>query len=154
MRLTKRVWLTLFALACAALPLAGQDARGTLLGRVTDSSDALIVGAAVKASNTQTGVQYTSITNSSGDYMLPFLIPGSYTITVEMQGFETSTRTGIAVRESDRITIDVTMQVGEASDSIQVPPTPLVDTSTASMGQVVESRDHPRTAERKTAWCW
>src|SRR5260370_32176689 len=138
MRLTTRIWLTVFALAGAALPLAGQDARGTLLGRVTDSSDALIVGAAVKASNTQTGVQYASITNGSGDYLLPFLMPGSYTIKVERPGFKTYTRTGIVFRESDRVTIDDAIQVGEASHTVHVTAeAPIIDTSTASVGQAM-----------------
>ena len=126
---------------CAILPLAGQEARGTLLGRITDPSGAVIVGAKVSITNTATSVHYSAETGGSGDYILPFLIPGPYTLTVEMTGFKTSTRAGIAVRESDRITIDVAMQLGQASESVQVTgETPLVDTSTASMGQVVESR--------------
>lgn len=138
---TTGIWLTALVLAVAALPLAGQDARGSLLGRVTDSTDAVIVGAVVKASNTQTGVRYASTTNGSGDYLLPFLLPGAYTIEVEMPGFKSYTRTGIAVRESDRVTIDVSMQIGEASQSVKVNgEVPILDTSTASMGQIIESR--------------
>jgi Carboxypeptidase regulatory-like domain/TonB dependent receptor len=126
---------------CATLPLAGQEARGTLLGRVTDPTGAVIVGAKIDIISTATAVHYSATTSGSGDYIVPFLIPGPYSLTVEMQGFKTSTQSGIAVRQSDRITIDVTMQLGQASDSIQVTgETPLVDTSTASMGQVVESR--------------
>jgi hypothetical protein len=133
--------LTIGALFCSLFPLAGQEARGTLLGRVSDPTNAVIVGAKVEATNIETGVRYTSTTNGSGDYLLPFLIPGAYTITVETRGFRTYTRTGIAVRESERIAIDVTMQVGEASQSVEVgTETPILDTSTASIGQVMESR--------------
>src|SRR5215471_19120305 len=102
-----------------ALPLAGQEARGTLLGRVTDSSEAVIVGAAVRAVNADTGVRYASATNSSGDYLLPFLTPGNYTISVERAGFKTWARAGVPVRESERVTIDVSMQVGDTSQSVQ-----------------------------------
>src|ERR1019366_1667320 len=132
-----RIGIALFTVSffCAVLPLAGQEARGTLLGRITDATGAVIVGAKVDLTNTATAVHYAANTNGSGDYILPFLIPGPYNITVEMQGFKKSTRSGIAVRESDRITIDVTMEVGQASESVQVTgETPLVDTSTASMG--------------------
>src|SRR5215470_11683144 len=124
-----------------ALPLAGQEARGTLLGRVTDSSEAVLVGAVVRAINADTGVRYATTTNSSGDYLIPFLIPGSYTINVERPGFKTYTRAGVPVRQGEWVTIDVSMQVGESSQSVQVvSEAPILDTSTASMGQVIESR--------------
>ncbi len=122
-------------------PLWGQEVRATILGRVSDQTDAVIAGARVEAANTSTGVRYTSQTNESGDYMLPFLIPGPYRVKVESPGFRSYTRSGIVVRESDRVTIDVTMQVGDASQVIEVSAqAPLLDTSTASMGQVIESR--------------
>jgi hypothetical protein len=135
------IGLIVIALLCVVLPVAGQEARGTLLGRVTDSSEAVIVDAAVRATNAETGVRYASTTNSSGDYLLPFLIPGTYTINVERPGFKSYTRTGVPVRESERVTIDIAMQVGDTSQSVQVVgETPILDTSTASMGQVIESK--------------
>jgi hypothetical protein len=141
MRPGRLIGLIVMAFLCTALPLAGQEARGTLLGRVTDSSEAVIVGAAVRAVNAETGVHYASTTNSSGDYLLPFLTPGSYTINVERPGFKIYARAGIPVRESERVTIDVAMQVGDTSQNVQVVgEAPILDTSTASMGQVIESR--------------
>ena len=107
-----RIGIGLFTVSffCFILPLSGQEARGTLLGRVTDPTGAVIVGAKIGATNAATAVRYSATTSGSGDYILPFLISGQYSLTVEMQGFKTSTRSEIAVRESDRITIDVTMQ--------------------------------------------
>src|SRR3981081_2149943 len=128
-------------LACALCPLYAQEARGTLLGRVSDATGSVIVGAKVEGVNAETGVHFTSTTNGSGDYILPFLIPGPYSLMVESRGFKTYRRSGVVVRESERITIDITMEVGEASQSLQVTAeTPLLDTSTASMGLVVERR--------------
>jgi hypothetical protein len=130
-----------FSLGCLSFPLVAQEARGTLLGRVADPSEAVIVGAKVEAVNIDTGVRYDSTTNGSGDYILPFLMPGPYNLTVESRGFKTHARQGIVVRESDRITIDVKMEVGEASQSIRISAeAPILDTSTASMGQVIESQ--------------
>src|SRR4051812_33235552 len=117
---TRLGWFAIAAMAATAIPAAAQDARGSLLGRVTDATDAVIVEAAVKAINVDTGVRYSSLTNGSGDYLLPFLLPGTYTITAERPGFKTYTRSGIAVRQNDRVTIDVVMQVGDASQSVQV----------------------------------
>src|SRR5262245_8912985 len=58
-------------LFCVALPLRGQEARGTLLGRVTDPSGGVIVGARLEATNTDTGVHTAVTANESGDYLLP-----------------------------------------------------------------------------------
>jgi hypothetical protein len=131
----------IIGLFCSLFPLAGQESRGTLLGRVVDATEAVIVGAKVEAVNVATGVHHTSTTNGSGDYILPFLIPGPYTLTVESRGFKNYTRSGIAVQQSDRLTIDVRMEVGEATQSVQVSTeSPILDTSTASMGQVITSQ--------------
>jgi hypothetical protein len=135
------LWGALIGFGCVLWPLPAQEVRGTLLGRVTDRTQAVIVGAKVEALNVDTGVRYIAGTNETGDYLLPFLIPGSYTLSVESQGFKKFTRPGIAVRVNERITIDVPMEVGQASESVQVvAETPVLDTSTASMGQVIDSK--------------
>src|ERR1019366_10061647 len=99
-------------LGAVQLPLGGQEARGTILGRVSDASGAVIVGAKVEGLNTATGVRATATTNESGDYLLPYLIPGPFTVTVEAPGFKTFRRTGINLRMDDRINLDASMQVG------------------------------------------
>ena len=81
MSLSRAFWLATASICCFVLPLAAQEARGNLLGRVTDSSDAVVVGAKVEATNADTGVRFSSTTNRSGDYIFPLLVPGSYTIT-------------------------------------------------------------------------
>jgi len=133
--------LAVVSLFCVLAPLAAQEARGTLLGRVTDPSDAVVVGAKIDALNTDTGVHFTSTTNNSGDFLLPFLIPGPYSVTVESTGFKTYSRKGIVVRVNDQIALDIALEIGQASQTVQVSAeTPMLDTSTASMGQVVEGR--------------
>ena len=128
-------------LGAVQLPLCGQEARGTLQGRVSDSSGAVIVGARVGGLNTATGVRTNATTNESGDYSLPYLIPGSYTVTVESQGFKTFRQTEINLRMDDRIQIDAKLQLGQASESIEVVATAnMLDTSTSSMGQVMGTK--------------
>ena len=105
MSLRRVLCLSALSLGFLALPLAAQEARGTLLGRVTDASDALIVGARVEASNVDTGVRFTSLTNRTGDYVFPLLVPGTYTVKVEHPGFKTSTRSGIVVRVNDQVAL-------------------------------------------------
>ncbi len=137
----RKIVSLILPLFSALPPLAGQEARGTLLGRITDPASAAIVGARISAMNSETGVRAVSVTNESGDYLLPFLIPGPYTVTVESQGFKTYTRAGITVRVNERIPIDVQMELGDVSQRVEVSAqAPLLDTSTASMGHVVGSR--------------
>lgn len=132
---------TAFLVLTAQLPLYGQEARGTLLGRVTDSSDAVIGGARLAVINSDTGVKFTSVSSKSGDFVFPLLVPGSYALTIEQAGFKTQTRSGIAVRVNDQVTVDVKMEVGNSSQTVTVDAqSPLLDTSSASIGYVVDSR--------------
>ena len=125
----------------AHLPLQSQEARGTLLGRVTDSTDAIVAAAQVTITNVDTGVRFSSVTNKTGDYIFPLLVPGRYTVTVEHAGFKTQTRNNIMVRVNDQVTIDMALEVGNAAQTVNVnAETPLLDTSSASMGHVVDSR--------------
>jgi hypothetical protein len=129
------------ALVIPNLPLSSQEARGTLLGRVTDSTGAVMVGAKVEALNTDTGVKTDATTNDTGDYLLPYLNPGPYTITVQAPGFKTFKHPGIDLRMADHITVDAQMQLGQASDSVEVVASAaLLDTATSSMGQVLGTK--------------
>lgn len=141
MAVREGVRVMLVVLFCAGSSMTAQEVRGTILGRVTDPTGAVIAGAKIEALNVGTGVRYSATTGQTGDYLLPFLIPGSYTLTSEMAGFKRFSRSGIVVRVNERITIDVAMEVGETSESIDVvATTPILDTSTASMGQVIDSK--------------
>jgi hypothetical protein len=74
-----------------------QESRGDILGRVTDPSGAVIAGATVRAVNTATNVQSTTTTNQTGDYVLPFLNPGTYKFSVQAAGFKNYVQEGITV---------------------------------------------------------
>ena len=118
-----------------------QETRGQILGRVTDQSGAVVIGATVKAVNTGTNVATTAITNESGDYALPFLIPGTYNVYAQMAGFKDFEQEGIALRVADKLTLNISFQVGQASEKVLVVGTaPLVEASNASLGQVIDNR--------------
>jgi hypothetical protein len=78
-----------------------QETRGQILGRVTDPSGAVMTGATVKAVDTATNVQTTTTTNASGDYVLPFLISGTYNVAAEMAGFRAGRRLGSGRGQGD-----------------------------------------------------
>jgi len=80
-------------LILVAVPLLAQsqDARGNIVGRVLDPSGAVVPGTEVKGVNDATGVVISTKTNDAGNYVLPFLVPGMYSVTAEIQGFRTAT---------------------------------------------------------------
>ncbi len=124
-----------------AFPAAAQDARGTVLGRVTDPSGATVPNAEVRVTNENTGVPFTAKTNDNGNYVIPYLIPGQYSVSCELQGFKKWTRPGIQVRINDSVEVNVEMTVGATSETIEVKDTtPLLTTTEASLGQVIDER--------------
>ncbi len=132
-------------LAAAALAfactLSAQDPRGTVLGRVTDSTGAVVPGAEVRIVNDNTGVSASAKTNDSGNFVLPYLPAGPYAITCQLQGFKKWERKGIQVRIQDNIEVNITLEVGAATETIQVTETtPLLATTDASLGQIIDER--------------
>lgn len=124
-----------------ALLAAGQESRGFILGRVTDPSHASIAGAKVVATNANTNTAISATTNAEGNYEIPYLIPGIYTVVAEMTGFTKSVSQNIELRVADHVTLDFTLQVGSVSDSITVTAeTPLLGTANASIGMVMDER--------------
>lgn len=119
--------------------LAAQEFRGTILGRVTDASGAVVPDAAVQATNADTGVVASTRTNAEGNYQIPFLLPGDYTLTVEHPGFRKVDRSGIRVSTNTQVTLDVKLEVGDTSETLTVKAeVPLLNTATADLGLVVE----------------
>src|SRR5713226_6965190 len=92
--------IELFALAglCLGAGLAvAQEFRGTILGRVTDPSGGVIPGATVVVTNEQTNVVSKTVTEADGAYAVPFLIPGTYRVEVEGNGFRKFVQSGITM---------------------------------------------------------
>ncbi|MBM3734814.1 MAG: TonB-dependent receptor [Acidobacteria bacterium] len=123
------------------VPLLAQDARGSITGRVLDSTGAVVPNAEVRAANQSTGVGGSSRTNQAGNYSIPYLVPGRYVVTVETTGFKKFVREGVQVRINDVVGLDIELSVGNVSESVQVTAeTPLLSTTEASLGQVVDQR--------------
>ena len=128
-----------FALiAILASTLAAQDPRGSIVGKVSDKSGAGIPGLEIRASNQATGVKASGKTSSAGDYNIPFLIPGTYTVTAEMTGFKKFSRAGVEVRVAESVGVEIAMEVGAVTDTVNVTAeTPLLSTTDASQGTVI-----------------
>ena len=120
---------------------AGQETRGAIQGRVSDPSGASVAGAQVHATNSATGVEVSAVTNESGNYALPYLLPGNYTVTAQAAGFKKSVRNAIELCINDRVDVDFELQIGQAAEAVDVhAETPLLDTAGSSLGQVVDQR--------------
>ena len=132
------------AVVLAAVSLAtcfAQDPRGTILGRVSDSSGATVPGAEVRAVNEETGVAASAKTNDAGNYTMPYLLSGTYTVSTEHAGFKKWVRPGIQVRINDSVEVNIDLQLGATSETVEVTATtPLLATAEASLGQVVDTR--------------
>ena len=136
-----RLGVCILALASAPLLAQSQDARGNIVGRVLDSSGAVVPGVEVRVVSDTTGVVISTKSNDAGNYVLPFLIPGRYTVTAEIQGFRKYERKNIQIRVNENVPLDIEMTVGEVTQSVEVTAeSPLLQTAEASLGQIVDER--------------
>lgn len=132
--------LMIFAILSCALA-AAQDARGRISGRVLDPSGSTVPAVTVAVTNTKTGVRVAATTNDAGMYDILYLQPGVYDLSATVTGFKSYERKALEVRVGDQLAVDISLQVGETTESITVSGQPsLLETSTASVGRVVDSR--------------
>jgi len=118
-----------------------QDTRGTISGRVTDPSGAVVPGAQVVVTNVAMGNKTGLTTNADGLYQATFLIGGVYRIEAAAQGFKKVVREGVEVRIAERLEINFALEVGAAEQSVTITEeAPLLNVESASAGTVVDSR--------------
>jgi hypothetical protein len=138
MRSTLRV-LSVFLLLSGTLH--GQTTAAQITGRVTDPSDAVVAGANVTATNRATGVTRDTTSNEAGNYAVPLLEPGTYTLSVQRDGFRPVERTGITLHVNQLARIDVVLQVGAVNEKLLVTAdAPLLEAEQSSLGAVVDNR--------------
>lgn len=122
----------------AVLSLSGQEYRATLLGVINDSSGASVPGARVTVTNIESGVRSKTEAGPDGTYLVPFLLPGSYGLMVEREGFKAYRRSPVELRVNDRTRIDVKLEVGQITEQVTVSAeSPLLEMASASNGQVI-----------------
>src|SRR5438132_3849357 len=128
-------------LACAILSLNAfaQSTNATLGGTVTDSSKALIPGVTITATNTQTGIVNSAVTNESGTYQFASLQPGVYKVSAELPGFQTQSYNDITLGVAQQLRLNFTLQVGSVATAVEVSVSAdtLIATSSSSVGTVL-----------------
>jgi hypothetical protein len=118
-----------------------QNSRGTILGHVQDSSTAPVAGVKVTARNVDTGVQNKFTTAAAGDFVFVNLVPGTYSVTIEKDGFKSETSSGLILEVDQTLRQDFSLQVGSVKDQITVSAdTQLVQTDNTTTGNVLDER--------------
>jgi Carboxypeptidase regulatory-like domain/TonB dependent receptor len=118
-----------------------QETRSAVLGTVRDASGAVIAGAAVEITNVDTNTTTRITTNESGYFEAPYLLPATYNITVTSTGFKKHVQRGLALTVNSRVNVDVTLEIGDTSDFVQVTASaPLLETTSGSGTSSLEKR--------------
>ena len=136
------VLITLLAALLLAPALSfAQDVTAAITGRVTDPSGGAVPGAKVTATDTQRGTTWPTVTNGDGVYSLPRIPVGTYNVTVENQGFQTSQQSNVTLQLNQVARMDFQLQVGNVSQSVEVTSAaPILQTESTQLGQVIDSR--------------
>jgi predicted outer membrane repeat protein len=131
----------MFLLVPASQALA-QGGRAEINGTVVDSAKAVLPGVTVTAINQDTGLERSAVTGVEGKFTIPTLLPGTYTLKAELQGFQLTNLTGIVVNVGQELTVNMTMQVAGVAETITVTGTsPLVEATSSRIGTNVTSAE-------------
>jgi Carboxypeptidase regulatory-like domain len=135
LRYVARALLAVIALTSLAY---SQSGNSTIAGTIKDASNAAIPNTRVRVINVETGVQVETTSNEDGLYRVSSLIPGSYRVEAEATGFDHLTRGPLVVQVSQTVALDLTLQVGQQSTSVNVvDAAPVTDSQSSNIGQAV-----------------
>src|SRR5438874_12728415 len=132
MRNLSHVLAATFLVLTAATQMPAQVTSGTIVGAVADSTGAVVPNASITLINVGTKDTRKTQTNERGEFNIPFVRIGEYSITAETQGFRPQTQTGIVVQVDQTVRIEFVLQIGALTEQVEVTgAAPLIDTSTS-----------------------
>jgi hypothetical protein len=134
-------WLavTNFLLICSSL-LFAQSTGGRILGRVSDSSGAVLGGVKVTLTNEATGVASDTLSTSSGEYGFPQVPVGTYRMEFDLTGFKKTLERGVNVDLNQVVTVNSVLQIGQTRETVEVTSeAPLVDTTSTQLGSIMDA---------------
>src|SRR5438093_445395 len=131
------VVLFLVIFGCAGL---WAQATAQISGTVRDQSGAVLPGVEITATQTDTGIARTTISNETGSFVLPNLAVGPYKFEASLPGFRTYAQTGVVLQVNSNPTINPVLEVGQVTEQVEVQANAaLVETRSSAVGQVVEN---------------
>jgi Carboxypeptidase regulatory-like domain len=129
------------AFAVASGTVWAQGTTAQISGTAKDPSGAVLPGVEITATQTATGRKRATVTNETGNYVLPSLPIGPYVVEASLPGFKTYVQTGIVLQVDDSPVINVVLQVGQVSEQVEVEANAaLVETQRTAIGQVVTNQ--------------
>ncbi|MBL8230128.1 MAG: carboxypeptidase regulatory-like domain-containing protein [Bryobacterales bacterium] len=133
---------TVLSFVCLVSAALAQESRGSIAGKVMDPQGAVIAGAGIQVTNLATNETRRATTNETGYYEVNFLEPSRYSVAVEATGFKKLLRTGFEVNVGSRVDLDLRLELGQVAETVEVTAdAPLLETSTASGGRVLDQRE-------------
>jgi hypothetical protein len=121
--------------------LPAQGASGRILGRVADPTGAVLAGAKITLLNEATGISRDANTNDSGDFSFVEVVPGTYTVQFELNGFKRNVQKSVIVDVNQVVTLNSTLQIGGSQETVEVTSeAPQVDTTSTQLGAVINDR--------------
>ncbi len=134
-------WAVAFLLMALVLPasLNAQETRGRIIGRVTDASRAVIPGASVTITDKARNTSVNLVTNEQGLFQANYLVPGTYTVAVELAGFKKYVQDNVQLQMTETRDLTIALEVGGIQEAVSVTAeSPTVNTADASLGLVVD----------------
>ncbi len=127
---------------CMPFASFSQEFRGTSSVLVTDPTGATVAAAKITVIEIQTGAKAETASDNAGQYTVPFLAPGDYSIEVRIVGFKEFIRKGVHLGAGDKVGVDARLDVGEVSQTVEVmADIPIVNAESASIGQSITSKE-------------
>jgi hypothetical protein len=143
----RKITFIAIVILCLGVYAPCQETRATLTGLVTDPTGAVVPNAPVDVVNIDTGATTHVKSNGRGSYTVPFLQPGVYKVSVQMNGFKAYVHSGLELQVDATVKENIVLQVGSVTESVVVTTaTPMIDTANADTGQSLtaeEVRDLP-----------
>ncbi len=139
---TRIVCLVLLSIVALGAPGYAQVTTATLYGLIRDTSGAVVPGASVTATNDATGVTREGVSDAAGEFAMPALPSGTYTVKIDLSGFKTRVSTGIALGAGQTLRQAFELEVGAMAETVTVAgEAPLVDTATSKQASVIGSTE-------------
>jgi len=119
--------------------LHAQSDRGRIVGTVRDSTRAVLPKVSITATNLGTGFRTRGVSSDSGYYVLPYLPAGTFRITAELSGFKTQVRGRVVLQVAQTLRQDITLEIGELSETIDVSPERVLQSETSTAATVIDN---------------
>ncbi len=138
----KNIFFLMVVLCLLATTSFGQANNATLTGTVADATGAVLPGVSITATNNGTGVVAAVISNEAGAYTFPSLLPGTYTVSAELAGFQKQTYQNTALGNAVTVRLNFNLQVASQAQSVEVTVAAdtLLATSSPTIGQVLSEK--------------